>query len=294
MTSLQGKIAAVTGAGSGLGRALALALARRGARLAISDVDARGLAETAAQLEAASTRVSQHVVDVRDAVAVHRWADEVVAAHGAVDLLFNNAGTAAKALIECLRYEDIAFVLDVNVWGVVHGTKAFLPYLRARPEAHIVNIGSVNAFVPFPESAAYNMSKYAVLAWSETLTQELRGSNVRVTCIHPGAVKTNIVRNSRGFTDYDKSYFDRVAKMEPERAAERALRAVERNREQVTIGPDARLLSLLKRLAPRWVVRLIGKEMMSEEAKQMLAAPETLIAQAPRLAPQAAPSALVE
>jgi short-subunit dehydrogenase len=264
MTAIEGKVAALTGAGSGLGRALAIALANRGAKLALSDIDSKGLEETArlvGESRSDANGLTTHVVDVRDAGAVDRFADEARQAHGGVDLLLNNAGTCVRARIESISLKDLAFVLDVNLWGVIHGTKAFLPLLRARPEGHIVNIGSVNSFVAFPDNAAYTASKYAVLGWSETLSQELRGSSVRVTCAHPGATRTNIVRNSRGFTSTEIDYFDRLAKMSADYVAERVLRAVERNRDQVIIGNDARFLSWAKRIAPNLLIRKVGEHM---------------------------------
>jgi len=258
MTTIQGKVAALTGAGSGLGRALAIALAERGATLALADVDARGLAETCALLASRGSEVSTHVVDVGQLAAMRRFAEQVRERHGGADILINNAGTAVRATIEELSYADLARVLDVNLWGVIHGTKEFLPLLRMRPEAHIVNIGSVNSFVPFPENAPYNVSKYAVLGWSETLMQELHGSQIRVTCVHPGALDTNLVKNSRGFTREDHLYFAKLSKTSPARAALSIVRAIEHNRQQLLIGSDARLLALLKRIAPRWIVRFVG------------------------------------
>ena len=162
MTVLKDKVVAVTGASSGIGRALAIELVARGAHVALSDVNEEGLAETGRRVQGA-TRVSVHHVDVRDRAAVERYATEVEGQHGGADVIVNNAGIAVRATIEAMSLEAFRSVIDVNFWGVVHGTKAFFPLLRRRPEGHIVNISSINAMVPFAKNGPYNASKYAVL-----------------------------------------------------------------------------------------------------------------------------------
>lgn len=257
MTELRGKVVAVTGAASGIGRALAQVLVERGAHVAISDINEAALAQTAAML-GAQGRVSSHVVDVRDRSAVERYAAEVEAQHGGADVIINNAGAAARATIEAMSYDDFQFVIDVNLWGVVHGVKAFFPLLRKRPEGHIVNISSINAMVPFAKNGPYNAAKYAVLGLSETLMQELSGDSIRVTCVHPGGIQTNIARSARNVTKAESDMFALAARTTPRSAAEAILRAVERNQEQVFVGLDAKILHLAKRLIPFWMVRAAG------------------------------------
>lgn len=257
MTIIRDKVVAVTGAGSGIGRALAVELVKRGAHLAIADINAANLHETAALLQG-STKVTQHVVDVRDRAAVERYAAEVKAQHGGADIIINNAGVAARNTIEDMSYEDFALVIDVNLWGVVYCTKAFLPLLRQRPAGHIVNISSINAMVPFGKNGPYNASKYAVLGFSETLMQELHGQTIHVTCVHPGGIQTNIARNARGSDASTIERFDRVAMTTPSKAAQVILNGVERDRKRVYIGLDAKLMALAKRLVPDLAVRLGG------------------------------------
>jgi len=252
---LAGKVVAVTGAGSGIGRALVMELVRRGAEVAASDMNEGGLRETAML---ARGRVSTRLVDVRDRSAVERWATYAEAEHRGVDAIVNNAGVAARGTVEAMSYEDFALVLDVNFWGVLHGVKAFLPLLRRRPEGHIVNISSINAMVPFAKNGPYNASKYAVLGLSETLMQELSGEAIRVTCVHPGGIKTDIVRNGRNMSAADAAMFDRVARTTADEAANAILDAVERNRERVLVGFDAKVMAAAKRLSPAWTVRAVG------------------------------------
>jgi short-subunit dehydrogenase len=175
--------------------------------------------------------------------------------HGHADVVINNAGLTVRATLEDVSYEDFELVIAVNMWGVIYGTKAFLPLLRKRKEGHIVNISSINAMVPFIQNGPYNISKYAVLALSETLSQELRGEPIRVTCVHPGGIRTNIVKNSKGASSADAALFDRIARTSPEEAAETIISGVERNRQQVFVGLDAKALAAAKRLAPRWILR---------------------------------------
>jgi NAD(P)-dependent dehydrogenase (short-subunit alcohol dehydrogenase family) len=257
VTKIRGNVVVITGAGSGIGRALAKEMAARGARLALSDVDARGLQTTEESLPT-ETRVTTHLVDVRDRARMEEWARELKQAHGGVDILINNAGVAVRSCFEHISYEQLELVLGVNLWGVIHGVKATLPLLRASPFAHIVNIASVNSFVPLPQNAAYNMAKCAVLGLTETLMQELANTHIRVTCVAPGAIRTNIVRNSVGFTDAQVDYFDSFAKTTSEQAARAIAAGIERNKDYLLIGRDAWLMAIGRWLAPRRFVRFVG------------------------------------
>ena len=258
MTDLRGKVVVLTGAASGIGRALAITLVQRGAALALSDIDAEGLAQTAALLHGPEQATS-HVVDVSKREHWARYAAEVQARHGGADVIINNAGIAVRAGLEEITYEDFELVMNVNFWGVVYGTKTFLPQMRSRGAGHIVNISSINGMVPFAKQAPYNCSKYAVLGFSETLMQELRGEPFCVTSVHPGGIRTNIVRNGRGLNSQDAAFFDRIAMTSAEGAAKQIVRGIERNRERVYVGADAKFMSASKRLAPGLTVNLWGR-----------------------------------
>lgn len=257
MTQLAGKVVAVTGAGSGIGRALGVALAQRGAAVALADIDPDGLATTAA-LSPAGRRVTSHVVDVADAGAVAGFADEALAAHGAVDVLINNAAVQAIGTVADLTLEDFAWVLGVDLWGVIHGVKAFLPHLLTRPEAHIVTVGSANSLVPFPTGSAYVTAKHAVDGFTGSLQQELIGTRVQVSMVYPGTVATNAARNSRYVTAKEAEATTRRALTSPARAAELIIRGIEHNRSRIYIGPDMRALATANRLAPLMTRRALA------------------------------------
>ena len=199
MKSFANKVAAITGAGSGIGRALALNLAQQGCHLAISDVNEAGLAETVKQAAAFGVKVTSQKLDVSNKDGVHAWADSVVAEHGKVNLIFNNAGVALGSTVEGMSYDELAWVMNINFWGVVYGTKAFLPYLKASGDGHIVNVSSVFGLCAQPTQSAYNASKFAVRGFTEALRQELDLENapVSVTCVHPGGIKTNIAKAAK-------------------------------------------------------------------------------------------------
>jgi NAD(P)-dependent dehydrogenase (short-subunit alcohol dehydrogenase family) len=266
---LRGRVAVVTGAASGIGRALALELAREGAELALSDVDETGLAESARAAEALGTRVSFERVDVADCAAVERHAASVRARHGRVNLVINNAGVGLGATIADMSYEDLAWLMDVDFWGVVHGTKAFLPHLRESGEGHVVNVSSVFGLVAVPGQGAYNAAKFAVRGFTECLRQELEleGANVSATCVHPGGIKTAIARKARvlqrpGSPSREEmnARFDRLARTSADAAARAILRGVKRNARRVLIGPDARLIDWLQRLLPATYQRIIVRQ----------------------------------
>ena len=267
MKTFHGRVGAVTGAGSGIGRAVATELARRGAEVALCDVDDSGLAETAERIRSTGTRVSTQRVDVADRQAVEEWADKVAADHGKVNLIVNNAGVALGANVETMSYEDLEWLMGVNFWGVVYGTKAFLPHLRVAGEGHIVNVSSVFGMMGIPSQSAYNAAKFAVRGFTEALRIELDadGGNVSCTTIHPGGIKTNIARNGR-FDDATMSGLgmselaqdaDRISEMSeralrtsPEKAAQVILDAVQADKRRAFIGADAQLFKFMAMLPP--------------------------------------------
>lgn len=199
MKSFEGRVAAITGAGSGIGRALAEQLAGHGAHLALSDIDDTGLAETVRRCEGRGVKVTSAHLDVADRAAVDAWAEAVAAEHGKVNLIFNNAGVALGATVEDMSIEDMTWLMNINFWGVVYGTKAFLPHLKAAGEGHIVNISSVFGLISIPTQSAYNAAKFAVRGFTDSLRIELDAMNCGVSCttVHPGGIKTNIARNAR-------------------------------------------------------------------------------------------------
>lgn len=274
MRRLDGRVVAVTGASSGIGRALAHALAGRGCDLALCDVDEAGLTAVTAELEHAARRVTAHVVDVADRLAVEEWAGKVVAEHGRVHVIVNNAGVALGADVESMSYDDLEWLMGVNFWGVVHGTKAFLPHLRAADAGHIVNISSVFGLMGIPSQSAYNAAKFAVRGFTEALRIELDrdDGNVSCTTVHPGGIKTNIARNGRFDAttvarmgqDPDEliSAADRLFLTTPEKAAEVIVDGIQRNRRRVFIGPDAQLFKAMSMLPPFLYQNVIGSAMV--------------------------------
>jgi NADP-dependent 3-hydroxy acid dehydrogenase YdfG len=255
MEGFAGKVAVVTGAGSGIGQALAVELARSGARLAISDVDIEGLAQTEQRLKAIGTPVKADRLDVTEREAFLAYADAVAEHFGKVNQIYNNAGIAFTGDIEVSQFKDIERVMDVDYWGVVNGTKAFLPHLIASGDGHVINISSVFGLFSVPGQAAYNSAKFAVRGFTEALRQEmvLAGHPVGVTTVHPGGIKTAIARNATAAEGLDAaelaSAFDkRMANTSPERAARIILAAVRKNKARVLVGPDAKALDLMVRL----------------------------------------------
>lgn len=258
MTDFAGRVAAITGAASGIGRALAIELAGRGSDIAICDVDEEGLAETKERVRALGRRVFARRVDVADRGAMFAFADDVVRELGRADAIVNNAGVSVSHTLEEMSFEDLEWIVGINFWGVVHGTKAFLPKLRARNDGWIVNVSSVFGFVSFPTQSAYNATKFAVRGLTESLRQELEGSGITVACVHPGGIKTNIVRKSRfyraveGHDDQDKAVreFEKMARTTPEGAAKTIARGMIARSPRILIGADAHVIETVSRLAP--------------------------------------------
>ncbi|HEX4871182.1 MAG TPA: SDR family NAD(P)-dependent oxidoreductase [Nevskiaceae bacterium] len=271
MKSFKGKVAAITGAGSGIGRALALQLAREGAALALSDVNSEGLAETARLAGALGARVSQTKVDVSRREQMQDWAAQVVAEHGGCHLIFNNAGVAHAGLIQDVKIEDFEWIMGINFWGVVYGTQFFLPHLKASGDGHVVNISSLFGLIAVPGNGTYNASKFAVRGYTEALAQEmaLQKWPVGVTSVHPGGIKTNIARSARmdasmvgvlvKDTDQGRRDFEKLFRTTAEEAARVILDGVRKGRRRVLIGADAKAIDVLARVLPEGYQSLVGK-----------------------------------
>jgi short-subunit dehydrogenase len=256
MKSLEGKVVAITGAGSGIGRALALSCASRGSLLAVSDVDEAGLADTVDLLKAAGVReVRSDTVDVSSRDSLDAWAEAVVGQFGRVNVLVNNAGVSLTGEFTDLEVADMEWIVGINFWGVVHGTRTFLPHLIASGDGHVVTLSSLFGLLSIPGQSLYNATKYAVRGFSEALREEMlvAGHPVGVTVVHPGGIKTAIVRNSRVSTREDhaataRMFDEKLAKMTPERAAEIIVRGVLRGKPRVLVGMDAHLLHQFARI----------------------------------------------
>ena len=268
MEGFAGKVAVVTGAGSGIGQALAVELARSGAKLAISDVDTEGLADTEERLKAIGAPVKADRLDVTEREAFLAYADAVNEHFGKVNQIYNNAGIAFTGDIEVSQFKDIERVMDVDFWGVVNGTKAFLPHLIASGDGHVINISSVFGLFAVPGQAAYCSAKFAVRGFTDTLRQEMAaaGHPVAVTTVHPGGIKTAIARNATAAEGLDQgelaNLFDRrLAKTSPQRAAQIILDAVRRKKARVLVGADAKVLDIVVRLTASGYQQLFGPVM---------------------------------
>ena len=261
MTAIRGAAAAVTGAASGIGRALALELAARGCDLALADRDEAGLQAVAAEIaKTRSRKITVHRVDVGEPGEIEAFAQAAVAGHPGLNIVINNAGVALLGQFNEIDQAQMDWLMNINFWGVVHSTRAFLPHLALKPEAHIVNLSSIFGIIAPPGQTAYAAAKFAVRGFSESLRHELQmaASPVRLSVVHPGGVATNIVRNSRagtGVTDNARraqsiERFDAVAKTTPAAAALRIIAGIEKNQPRILIGNDARFMDLLQRFLP--------------------------------------------
>ena len=268
MEGFAGKVAAVTGAGSGIGQALAIELARSGAKVAISDVNIDGLAVTEERLKAIGAPVKADRLDVTEREAFQAYADAVNEHFGTVNQIYNNAGIAFAGDIEVSQFKDIEKVMDVDFWGVVNGTKVFLPHLIASGDGHVINISSVFGLFSVPGQAAYNAAKFAVRGFTEALRQEMMaaGHPVKVTTVHPGGIKTNIARNMTTVEGLDKdeiaqTFDKKLASTSPEKAARIILDGVRKNKARVLVGPDAKALDLIVRVTGSGYQRLFSSVM---------------------------------
>jgi len=261
---LEGRRVLITGAGSGIGRALAIELAARGSHVALCDINAIGLQETAALAKDAG-EVSQHILDVSDAGAINALPASISAAHGGLDVLINNAGVAIGGAFEEASLEDFEWLMSVNFWGVVRMSRAFLPLLRASEDARLVNLSSIFGIIAPAGQSAYSASKFAVRGFSMALSQELEGSSVGVTIVHPGGVATNIAREARipptadpGKTEHRRREIERMLKMSPQRAALIILKGIERRNTRILVGHDAKAAALMERVAPTGYPKLLA------------------------------------
>lgn len=257
MKSYADRIAVVTGAASGIGQALAIGLARRGCHVAISDLNLDGLAQTAEQVSKFGVRCMMSRLDVADRAAWPRYAEDVGTQFDAVHLVFNVAGVALVDRAATVSLDDFHWLMDINFWGVVYGTRAFLPRLLEADEAHIVNVSSLFGLMSAPMSSTYNASKFAVKGFTDALKMEMAGTPVRVSCVLPGGVKTGIIDHSKfGEQVVDiaredlAAEFEARARLTATEAAEIILAGVRKNRRRILVGTDAKLLDFIVRLFP--------------------------------------------
>ncbi len=276
MKNISGKTAVVTGAGSGIGRALAVQLAAEGATVLITDYDETTLNETLALIETAGGKAKAYTFDVSDRKAFHDFAETALAEHQHIDIVINNAGVAlGRISVLKATYDELEWIININLWGVIHGTKAFLPYLLKRPESALVNISSVFGITGIPLQAPYCTTKFAVRGFTESLRMELIRPypNISVSCVHPGGIKTNIVRNSRDTNQANKEKlikeFDRnMAKTTAEDAAAQIIDGIKRKKARILIGSDARMMDRLARWFPVNYMSIFTKMIKLMERKR--------------------------
>ena len=279
--TLAGGVAVITGAGSGIGRALAQRLAREKMSLALADVNSAGLTETVEQLGGASSSLSCHLVDVADRARMERFAAEVVERHGRVTMLMNVAGVAMHGTFEQLSIDEFDWLMKINFYGVLYGVANFLPVLRKQPRAHIVNVSSIYGIIAPAGQTAYCASKFAVRGFTEALLHELEGSSVSVSCVHPGGIRTPIAKRARVGTKSDPksravtlAMFDEVAVTSPEQAADRIVEGVLANESRIIVGSDAVRLDRMQRLMPIRYWKLVvrrGRKLMQKVAQRKAA-----------------------
>jgi NAD(P)-dependent dehydrogenase (short-subunit alcohol dehydrogenase family) len=257
MSYFAGKIAVITGAGSGIGRALALQLAAQGSHLALSDVNEAGLAETVELLpKHAGLRIASQRLDVADRAAFAHYAKQIVDMLGRVDVVINNAGVASRPLmLDQYDYAEYERVINVNLWGVIHGSHEFLPHLLANPGSHLVNISSIFGLVAPPETGAYCLTKFAVRGYTEALRADLAGRDIHVHCVHPGVIATNIAAAAGASDDVVKLFSERG--MTADKAAAIILKGVAKHKPRILVTAGARVLDLLQRLTPAHYTRLV-------------------------------------
>ena len=258
------KTVVVTGGAKGIGRELTLQLLGKGARVAVVDMDEKALEETRELSGKQKGRLSLHNVNISDREAVEQLPDAVIAAHGAVDAIINNAGIIQPFVkINALDYTAIEKVMKVNFYGSLYMIKAFLPHLLKRPTAHIANISSMGGFLPVPGQSIYGASKAAVKLMTEALYSELKSTNVKVSIVFPGGVGTNIAANSGIEVPSMNSNGKKYKMLEPEKAAEIIVKGIENDKFRILVGSDSRFMDFIYRLSPKYATDLISKQMKS-------------------------------
>ena len=272
MKNFAGKTAVITGAGSGMGRYLAVLLAKAGANVAICDINQDTLNATATMVKQYNVGLSTHVVDMGDMDQIEALPEAVIAQHGSVDLLFNNAGVTVGSTFDGMSERDWDWVMNINLNGVVKSSRVFLPYLKDRPEAVLVNTSSIFGMIAVAGQSVYHATKFGVRGFTESLAKEFKGTNLQVHCVHPGHVGTNILANSRFNTDQpgrfgadfnkdEMAEMFRTKGMHPSRAASIILNGVKGNKRRIFVGLDAKLMDLAQRLTPmhyEWLLPLIN------------------------------------
>ena len=261
MKNFKNKVAAITGAGSGIGQQLAVLLAKQGCHLSLSDVNEQGLSQTVDLLKDSNVRVTIKKVDVSQLEQMREWAAETVQDHGSVNMIFNNAGVALGSTVECSSYKELEWIVGINFWGVVYGTKEFLPFIKQTGDGHIINISSLFGLTAQPTQSAYNATKFAVRCFTESLRQELDLENCGVSAlsVHPGGIRTNIANNAKmndsirtlGMNpEKSARAFNKLLRCPPEEAARQILEAVQKDKRRLLICNDAKTLDLIQRIVP--------------------------------------------
>ena len=277
MQTLNNKIALITGAGSGIGRALAIQLANQDCKLILTDINQNALQETATLLP----NTGDHLLEAVDVASLQQWEQlkaKTLAKHTRIDILINNAGVALCQPFSDMSLENLDWLMDINFKGVVFGCKIFLPLLEKSPDAHIVNVSSVFGMIGVPTQSAYNASKFAVRGLTEALYQELHETLINVSCVYPGGIQTNIVKNARYFegpegitNQQDASCeFAKIAKTTPDKAARTILKGILKNKKRILIGADARAIDWLQRLLPNSYDKLLRLGLKGKQQKQRL------------------------
>lgn len=276
MSVFEDKTAVITGAGSGIGKALALALGAEGCHLAISDINQHGLAETQSRLADMGVRVHAELLDVSDRHAFYAYAERLIKNFGPVQIVINNAGVSLTADLQNVSYEDYEWIFGINFWGMVYGSKAFLPHLLRQPEAWLTNVSSILGIVAVPTQGSYVSTKFAIRGFTETLREETLDTALNVACVHPGGIKTNIARTGKydpktiGEGDNQRLIrnFDKLAPTTAEQAAQTILKGMEKRKARIVIGKDARNLEWLQRLFPTAYQKIVAKRYLKVVKKR--------------------------
>ncbi|TCB50524.1 SDR family NAD(P)-dependent oxidoreductase [Acinetobacter terrestris] len=269
MKNFKNKVAAITGAGSGIGQQLAVLLAKQGCHLSLSDVNEQGLAQTVELVKDSHVRVTTQKLDVADRDAMKAWAADTVQNHGSVNMIFNNAGVALGSTVEGASYEELEWIVNINFWGVVYGTKEFLPLIKKSGDGHIINISSLFGLTAQPTQSAYNATKFAVRGFTESLRQELDMENCGVSalCVHPGGIRTNIanaakmndsIRTLGMHPEKSAKAFNKLLRCPPEEAARQIIEAVQKDKRRLLIGNDAKAVDLMQRILPTGYQRIMA------------------------------------